>query len=107
MSKANDKTPESRQPQTTDAVRHVGPTLESEGEQVYVPAREERVSREELAAESDLHVHKISGNGEQIIEQGKIGSGTEPLHTRLAGDTSSDPHTDLGSENEPEGRREI
>lgn len=106
MSKPNENTPESRQPKVVDAVRHVGPTLESEEEQVYVPAREE-ASKEQLAAESDLHIHRVSGQGDtqQITEEGKVGTGTEPLRTRLAGDTSSDPHTDVEPENAPENRK--
>lgn len=88
------------QPKAIDAVRHVGPTLESEEEQPYVPARDEEVSREEIAKDSDLHVHKVETHGREtrIVEEGKPGTEAEPLHTRLAGDTSSDPHTDTGPE---------
>jgi len=92
--------PNQNSPKAVDAVRHVGPTLESEEQQPYVPAREQQVSKEELAAESDLHIHRVETQGHEvkIIEEGKPGTETEPLHTRLAGDTSSDPHTDIGPE---------
>lgn len=95
MSKPNQKSHK-----IVDAVRHIGPTLESEKEQPYVPAREDRVSKEEQAADSDLHVHTIEGEGDEhhAAEGEKPGAATEPLHTRLAGDTSSDPHTDIGPE---------
>lgn len=95
MSKPNQKSHK-----IVDAVRHIGPTLESEKEQPYVPAREEQVSKEEQAADSDLHVHQLEGQGDEqrAVEGEKIGAATEPLHTHLAGDTSSDPHTDIGPE---------
>lgn len=94
--------PENKQKskEVVDALHHVGPTLESEEKQPYVPAREDQVSKEELAAESDLHVHRVETHGREtrIVEEGKPGSEPEPLRTRLAGDTSSDPHTDIGPE---------
>ncbi|MGH9587343.1 MAG: hypothetical protein ACRD3F_10355 [Acidobacteriaceae bacterium] len=92
--------PNKKSKKIVDALHHVGPTLESEEQQPYVPAREDRVSKEELAAASDLHVHKVEIHGREtrITEEGKPGTEAEPLHTRLAGDTSSDPHTDIGPE---------
>ncbi len=95
MSKPN------RKPQKTiDAIHHIGPTLESEEPQTYVPTREEQVSKEELAAESDLHIHRVEteGNETRIIEEGKPGTEPEPLRTHLAGDTSSHPPTHLTPE---------
>jgi len=85
------------QPQVVDAMHHVGPTLESEEEQVYVPRREtipdER--RAAAAAEGGMHVHTISREpGEERLTEHEE-SGSEPLKTRLPGDTSSDPHTDI------------
>lgn len=83
------------QPRAVDAIRHVGPTLESEEDQVYVP-RTETLSDEELAADAGLHIHTISPQegGERVLEREKSDA-AEPLRTRLAGDTSSDPHTDV------------
>lgn len=82
------------QPRVVDAIRHVGPTLESEEDQVYVP-RAETLSDEELAADAGLHIHIISqpDGGNQVLEH-EQSDAAEPLRTRLAGDTSSDPHTD-------------
>lgn len=91
------KTRKESQPVVVDAVRHVGPTLESEEEQVYVPRREtipdER--RAEAAAESGMHVHTVSKEAGEERAAEHEESGSEPLKTRLPGDTSSDPHTDV------------
>jgi hypothetical protein len=83
------------QPHAVDAVRHVGPTLESEEAQTYVPARE-NASNEELAADAGLHIHTVSqpDGGDRAVER-EQSDAAEPLRTHLAGDTSSDPHTDV------------
>jgi hypothetical protein len=81
--------PDSQSRQSVDAVHHVGPTLESEEERVYVP-KTDQLSPEEQAAAADLHVHTVADSGEV-----KEGTEPEPLKTRLPGDTSSDPHTDV------------
>jgi len=94
-SNQQDRQPTSKsQPRAVDAVRHVGPTLESEEAQTYVPARE-NASNEELAADAGLHIHTVSQpeGGDRPLELEE--SAAEPLRTRLAGDTSSDPHTDV------------
>lgn len=84
------------QPRAVDAVRHIGPTLESEEAQTYVPARE-NASNEELAADAGLHIHTVSQpEGSDRPLELEESDATEPLRTRLAGDTSSDPHTDVG-----------
>ena len=95
--------PNQKPQKAVDAIRHIGPTLESEEEQPYVPTREEQVSKEEQAADSNLHVHSLNtlegqGDEQRAVEGEKIGAATESLHTHLAGDTSSDPHTDLSPE---------
>lgn len=87
------------------AVRHVGKTLESD------PEYNDRPSRE-LAPEIGLidpHGNDISASpnmyagsdplvGTELSETGS-GLRVEPLKTRLPGDTSSDPHTDVGPDN--------
>ncbi|HEY3705436.1 MAG TPA: hypothetical protein VGL22_10275 [Terracidiphilus sp.] len=87
------------------AVRHVGKTLESD------PEYNDRPSRE-LAPEIGLidpHGNDITASpnmyagsdplvGTELSETGS-GLRVEPLKTRLPGDTSSDPHTDLGPDN--------
>lgn len=85
------------------AVRHVGKTLESDPEYNENPSRA-------LAPEAGL----ISRGGNDISANptrwagsdplnGTVTSTTgqrvEPLKTRLPGDTSSDPHTDVGPDN--------
>lgn len=77
-----------------DAVRHVGPTLEAEEAQVYVPAREE-ASAEDLADDAGLHIHRVSQKDGGVAREREEPASGEPLRTRLAGDTSSDPHTDI------------
>lgn len=86
-------------------VRHVGKTLESD------PEYNDRPSRE-LAPEIGLidpHGNDISASPNMYAgsdplvgtELSGTGSGlrVEPLKTRLPGDTSSDPHTDVGPNN--------
>ncbi|MFP5235559.1 MAG: hypothetical protein ACLGSD_06630 [Acidobacteriota bacterium] len=85
------------------AVRHVGKTLESDPEYNENPSRA-------LAPEAGL----ISRGGNDISASPKTWAGSdplngtvtsttgqrvEPLKTRLPGDTSSDPHTDVGADN--------
>lgn len=91
------KKDEEPQPRVVDAMHHVGPTLESEEEQVFVPRRETipDEQRAAAAAEAGMHVHTTSRlPGEERVTEHEA-SGSEPLKTRLAGDTSSDPHTDV------------
>lgn len=93
--KHNEQQSGKSQARAVDAVRHVGPTLESVEDQTYVPARE-NASNEELAADAGLHIHTISppeGAGRTVEHEES--EEVEPLRTHLAGDTSSDPHTDV------------
>lgn len=83
------------QPIVVDAIRHVGPTLEAEG--VFLPTGElpeNRIENERLtdrATLSDLSKDEYDREADAM--------GAEPLHTRLPGDTSSDPHTDSVPDN--------
>ena len=79
---------------SVDAVRHVGPTLESEEERVYVPKVDRLSPEEQVAAEPDLNIETVADSGEGILEMKEVPD-SEPLKTRLPGDTSSDPHTDV------------
>lgn len=82
-------------PQVFDAIRHVGPTLEAEG--TFLPTGElpeNRIEREQLVDAAD-----ISAITEDEYDREADALGAEPLLTRLPGDTSSDPHTDLAPDN--------
>ncbi len=87
-------TPDSQSRQSVDAVRHVGRTLESEEERPYVPKTDQLSPEEQVAAEPDLNIETIADSGGGKPELRK-GAEPEPLKTRLPGDTSSDPHTDV------------
>lgn len=91
------------QPTQMPAIRHVGKTLESDPEYNENPNRA-------LAPEAGL----ISRGGNDLTANptrwagsdplnGTVtasnGERVEPLKTRLPGDTSSDPHTDVGADN--------
>ncbi len=80
------------------AKHHVGRTLESDPEYNDQPGRE-------LAPQAGL----IDPHGNDLTASPDLRDATqrvrdeygsqEPLKTRLPGDTSSDPHTDLGADN--------
>lgn len=88
------QTPDSK---SIDAVRHVGRTLESESDRVYVPKADQLSAQDQAAAEDNLNVRTQSESGEAKPKLRKSAE-SEPLKTRLPGDTSSDPHTDLETE---------
>lgn len=73
------------------AVRHVGPTLESD----------ETKEGQELA--NAVAILEDARSGVSRYEpRSDVPAGREdpePLKTRLPGDTSSDPHTDVGQDN--------
>lgn len=88
------------------AVRHVGKTLESDPEYNELPQREGAPQAQLTSAGgTDLTASPdIQGVADPTEGTGSIvGPGTshraEALKTRLPGDTSSDPHTDVGAEN--------
>jgi hypothetical protein len=90
-----------------DATRHVGPTLESEGNFANVTgtalpiANRESDNSAETTPDS-VEVRTVAqdrGDTPDPSTEGLVSSTTPPLRTRLPGDTSSDPHTDLGSDN--------
>lgn len=90
----NPKPDPSSSPTVVDAIRHVGPTLEAEG--TFLPTGElpEKIIENEGLTET---VDRRAVTDEYDREAEAMGA--EPLLTRLPGDTSSDPHTDLGPDN--------
>lgn len=85
------------------AVRHVGKTLESDPEYNDRPSRElapQIALRDphgnDITASPNMHAGSDPLVGTELSE---TGIRVEPLKTRLPGDTSSDPHTDVGPDN--------
>ncbi|HEY1984666.1 MAG TPA: hypothetical protein VGG85_04610 [Terracidiphilus sp.] len=85
------------------ATRHVGPTLESEPgyfdrERPGTLTPEAQIAAQAATAEpavgaiEERRYDPVTGRLDNDVEPG-------PLKTRLPGDTSSDPHTDLGPGN--------
>lgn len=85
------------------AIRHIGPTLESDPEYLELvgsggPTPEAQIAEEAAKAEPD--VRELAEVGIDPITGHEVEAGKpEPLKTRLPGDTSSDPHTDVGPDN--------
>lgn len=82
-------------PQVVDAIRHVGRTLESEG--TFLPTGElpeNRIENEGMTDAADMRAIT-----EDEYDREADAMGAEPLQTRLPGDTSSDPHTDVDGGN--------
>lgn len=85
------------------AIHHVGPTLESDPEYLELVGSgrttpEAVIAEEAAKAEPDVSelvkkkIDPLTGDLREV-------SGPEPLRTRLPGDTSSDPHTNVGRNN--------
>ena len=72
------------------AIRHVGPTIES------------AEAQGDTGIADAVNLLRDAG-GTSIYEPGpdapRLNTGPEPLKTRLPGDTSSEPHTDVGPDN--------
>ena len=81
--------------QRIDAVRHVGKTLESEG--VYMPTGELPENR--IEAEGMTETVDMYAVTEDAYDREADAMGAERLRTRLPGDTSSEPHTNVGPDN--------
>lgn len=84
-----------KQPEVMDAVRHVGPTLESEG--MFVPTGE--LSENRIENEGLTEAVNVRAAAEDAYDREAEAMGAERLRTRLPGDRSSDPHTDAGADN--------
>jgi hypothetical protein len=91
------------------AVRHVGPTLESDPRFFDVNKDAEGLTPEAQIANVGAAPDTTMGRGatdlsadvESTDDAARARQNQEPerLRTRLPGDTSSDPHTDLGPDN--------
>jgi hypothetical protein len=80
---------------TMDAVRHVGPTLESKG--LFIPTGglpENRIENEGLTEVVNVRVAT-----EDAYDREAEAMGGEAPKTRMPGDQSSDPHTDVDPDN--------
>jgi len=103
QNQSNDKRAQNQSAQS--AVRHVGKTLESDPEYNERPSRElapeigliDR-SGNDITASPNMYAGSDPLVGTELSETGS-GMRVEPLKTRLPGDTSSDPHTDVGPDN--------
>jgi hypothetical protein len=85
------------------AIRHVGPTLESDPEYLELvgsgrPTPEAVIAEEAGKAEPDVR-ELVKKKIDPLTGDLRDASGPEPLRTRLPGDTSSDPHTNVGRNN--------
>ncbi len=90
------------------ATRHIGPTLESEGNFADVlgtelPLNQSPSSGAEQEGAGGLDLRTLAQDradpDASAVGPNLPGNEPEPLKTRLPGDTSSDPHTDLGPDN--------
>ncbi len=93
------------------AIRHVGKTLESDPKYLNDEGDEQRLTPEaqiaNIGAPSDTTMGRgatdisadVSSTDDAAKARDGRNTGPEPLKTRLPGDTSSDPHTDLGPDN--------
>lgn len=93
-----------------DATRHVGRTLESEGNfgdvtGTALPIANRQSGNAAEGAPDTVEVRSIGPDRGKDTDAsdpstgGLVSTTTPPLRTRLPGDTSSDPHTDLGPDN--------
>lgn len=85
------------------AIRHVGPTLESDPEYMTLSGTgystpEAQIAAEGATAEPDIRA-VVDEGFDPVSGRERPGAEAEPLKTRLPGDTSSDPHTDVGPDN--------
>lgn len=85
------------------AIRHVGPTLESDPEYLELVGSGETTPEAQIAeqaATAEPDVRKLLDQGIDPLSGHEVEARQpEPLKTRLPGDTSSDPHTDVGPDN--------
>jgi hypothetical protein len=86
------------------AIHHVGPTLESDPEFRDVPSRQTPESIIDKIG-APLPGEGIDRDIDALPELENRAVGGERLRTHLAGDTSSDPHTDLGTDNAATAQR--
>lgn len=84
------------------AIRHIGPTLESDPEFNAVVAPGYSTPEAQIAAEAgsvDVNQRRMEEDDFDPLSGRTFEDRPDPLKTRLPGDTSSDPHTDVGPNN--------
>lgn len=91
--KNQEKGTQGQKSHAVDAIRHVGPTLEQDERYLTIERNElpENIIAEQGLIEATANPDPYEREAEAM--------GAEPLRTRLPGDTSSDPHTDVGPDN--------
>ena len=84
------------------AIRHIGRTLESDPEYYAVATPGYSTPEAQIAAEAgpvDVDQRRMEEDDFDPLSGRTREDRPEPLRTRLPGDTSSDPHTDVGPDN--------
>lgn len=84
------------------AIRHIGKTLESDPEYYAVATPGYSTPEAQIAAEAgpvDVDQRRMEEDDFDPLSGRTLEDRPEPLKTRLPGDTSSDPHTDVGPDN--------
>jgi hypothetical protein len=84
------------------AIHHIGKTLESDPEYYAVVAPGHSTPEAQIAAEAgpvDVDQRRMEEDDFDPLSGRVLEDRPEPLRTRLPGDTSSDPHTDIGPDN--------
>ena len=84
------------------AIRHIGKTLESDPEYYAVATPGFSSPEAQIAAEAgpvDVDQRRMEEDDFDPLSGRTLEDRPEPLKTRLPGDTSSDPHTDVGEDN--------
>jgi hypothetical protein len=84
------------------AIRHVGPTLESDPEYNTLAAPGYSTPEAQISAEAgqaEVDQRPMEEDDFDSLSGRTLDSRPERLKTRLPGDTSSDPHSDVGSDN--------
>lgn len=84
------------------AIKHIGKTLESDPEYYAVATPGYSTPEAQIAAEAgpvDVDQRRMEEDDFDPLSGRTLEDRPEPLKTRLPGDTSSDPHTDVGPDN--------
>jgi hypothetical protein len=84
------------------AIRHIGKTLESDPEYYAVAAPGYSTPEAQIAAEAgpvDVDQRRMEEDDFDPLSGRTLEDRPEPLRTRLPGDSSSDPHSDVGPDN--------
>lgn len=99
---------QTREPDTLEdvteipAIRHIGKTLESDPDYYAVAAPGFSTPEAQIAAEAgpvDVDQRRMEEDDFDPLSGRALEDRPEPLKTRLPGDPSSDPHTDVGPDN--------